>query len=114
MVRSNLNESEKYFEAKGSGDSSGVWIEDAAAGPSGLFGRTVNHVLVPYILAIRAEGFGFDDARWQQVNRATREQRRVLEGKVAAAEAVNRHDQTWKTRADYRILFAAPIIKAFI
>ena len=31
-------------------------------------------LLVPYTLAVRAEGFGFDYARWQQVNDATIEE----------------------------------------
>ena len=68
-----------------------TWDDDAAAGSPGVLERATDALLVPYILAAKAEGFGFDFARWQQVNGATRQQRQALEARVAAAEAANRH-----------------------
>ena len=63
-----------------------VWDSALAAGSPGVLDRATSALLVPYILAVKAEGFGFNYTRWQQVNGATREQRQQLE---AAVEQVN-------------------------
>ena len=44
--------------------------------------------IVESLHAVKAEGFGFNYTRWQQVNDATREQRQQLEAAVAAADAM--------------------------
>ena len=52
-----------------------VWDSALAPGSPGVLERATSALLVPYILAVKAEGFGFNYTRWQQVNDATREQR---------------------------------------
>lgn len=65
-VRSNLNEAEAYLASgvgqvlRGSGD------QDGAAGPSDLFRRTVDHLVVPYVKAVGAEGYRFSADRFGQ------------------------------------------------
>jgi hypothetical protein len=75
-----------------------TWDTNAPAGSPGIYERSTDSLLVPYILAIKAEGFGFDFAGWQRVKSATRQQRQELEAKVAAAEAANRHGLVPKLR----------------
>jgi hypothetical protein len=65
----------------------GAWDSALAPGSPGIYERATSALLVPYILAVKAEGFGFNYSRWQQVNDATREQRQQLEAAVAAADA---------------------------
>jgi len=58
-TRSIFNEAENYTK---SGDGSGsrqVWMEDGSTGPSSLFRRTVDNLLVPYAKAVGAEGYRF-------------------------------------------------------
>ena len=58
-TRSQFNEAEAYLE---SGDRSGqrqVWYSEGASGSSSLFGRAVDHLLVPYAKAVGAEGYRF-------------------------------------------------------
>ena len=85
-VDENGNDKRSYRQIlSGTGDTL------STAGASGILDRATDSLLVPYILAVRAEGFGFDYARWQSVNDATKEQRQQLESKVNAAEAANKH-----------------------
>ena len=63
-----------------------AWDSALTPGSPGVFDRATSALLVPYILAVKAEGFGFNYSRWQQVNDATREQRQQLEAAVAAAD----------------------------
>lgn len=63
-VRSSVNEAKDYTEKPGRGAGKAVWFSDGSAGSSGLFGRTVNHVLVPYAKAVGAEGYRFAVSRF--------------------------------------------------
>jgi len=65
-VRSQLNEADSYTKGTGGGDSQAVWFGDREAGPSSLFRRTVDHVLVPYAKAVGAEGYRFAVQRFAE------------------------------------------------
>jgi hypothetical protein len=89
--RTNENENRGYL-----GRNEGYWGKAAKGlGPraiqGGIGGRTVDVVLVPYIAAVRAEGFGFDYDLWQQRNKATAAEVAELREKVAAYEQQNKH-----------------------
>lgn len=63
-VRSNLNDAETYLESgvgralRGTGDEAG------STGPSDLFRRAVDSILVPYAKAVGAEGYRFSPERY--------------------------------------------------
>lgn len=64
-VRSALNEAEIYLdEGSGGGDVRAQWVQDGPAGPSDLFRRVVDHLLVPYAKAVAAEGYRFSVQRF--------------------------------------------------
>ena len=46
-----------------------TWDSVSTAGSPGVYERATSALLVPYILAVKAEGFGFDYARWQQAKK---------------------------------------------
>jgi len=56
--RSNANYAKVYLRGTG-GDSPSAWISSTASGPSDLFRRTVDHLVVPYARAVASEGYHF-------------------------------------------------------
>lgn len=64
----------------------------------GIGGRAVDTVLVPYIAALRAEGFAFDFDIWQQRNGASEREVTELRAKVEAYEAQKKHGLVPKLR----------------
>ena len=64
----------------------------------GIGGRAVDTVLVPYIAALRAEGFAFDFGIWQQRNSASEQEVTELRAKVEAYEAQKKHGLVPKLR----------------
>lgn len=65
-VRSQLNEAENYTQGSGEGAGRAAWVSDSDAGSSGLFGRTVDSLLVPYAKAVGAEGYRFAVQRFAE------------------------------------------------
>lgn len=58
-TRSQFNAAEKYLQG---GDRQGdgqAWYQEGGTGSSSLFGRAVDHLLVPYARAVGAEGYRF-------------------------------------------------------
>jgi hypothetical protein len=63
------------------GDGSGgkaAWVSDSSAGPSGLFRRAVNHLLVPYAESVGAEGHRFALQRFGDLSGLDRQQRELI------------------------------------
>lgn len=58
---------------------------------TGIIGRTVDTVLVPYIVNVRAEGFTFDFQRWGRRDRVSPADVAALQRKVEAYEQANKH-----------------------
>ena len=58
-VRSELIEQKDYDMGRDKEGSGSSWLGDSSGKPSGLFGRTVDNVLAPYIKAIEKQGHQF-------------------------------------------------------
>ncbi len=65
FVRSSLNEAENYTAGRGGeAGQKPAWLEDGGAGASGLFGRAVDHLIVPYARLVGSEGYRFSPDRF--------------------------------------------------
>lgn len=58
-TRSTFNAAETYLAGGAGSTERQVWYQEGGPGPSSLFGRTVDHLLVPYAKAVGAEGYRF-------------------------------------------------------
>lgn len=65
-VRSNLNDSKTYLEGGLGSALRGTGDEAGSTGPSDLFRRAVDSILVPYAKAVGAEGYRFSPERHGQ------------------------------------------------
>jgi hypothetical protein len=65
-----------------------AWDGNASRGKPGIYERATDAFLVPYILAVKAEGGSFDFNRWQKLNNATDLEREALEAKANAYELI--------------------------
>lgn len=63
-VRSNLNEADTYLSGRSGSALRQARDQDGAAGPSDLFRRAVDRLLVPYAKAVGAEGYRFAPERF--------------------------------------------------
>jgi hypothetical protein len=59
FVRSDLNEANTYVQAGDGSGSPAAWLSDREPGPSSLFRRAVDALVVPYAKAVGAEGYRF-------------------------------------------------------
>lgn len=64
FVRSNLNEATTYLEGRNGENLRGARDRDGSTGPSDLFRRAVDSILVPYAKAVGAEGYRFSPERY--------------------------------------------------
>lgn len=58
-TRSTFNEAADYLRSSTEGTGRQAWVSEGGAGSSSLFGRTVDHLVVPYAKAVGAEGYRF-------------------------------------------------------
>jgi len=100
-ARSELNEA-SHYDTGTDGQTRSAWLQETAAGPSDLFRRAVDHVLIPYAKAVGSEGYRFstDRARKERENqeleaqaRQEREHRETLERQILEREQAYRRDR---------------------
>jgi hypothetical protein len=65
-VSSSFEEWGNYGKDDSRGTGKAEWFEDSSGDPSGLFGRMVDSVLVPYARAAASEGYQFDLDRYAE------------------------------------------------
>jgi hypothetical protein len=64
FVRSELNAAQTYLSGRSGSDLRGSGADTGGTGPSDIFRRAVDHVLVPYAKAVGAEGYSFSPDRY--------------------------------------------------
>jgi len=82
-ARSSLNEASTYTQERGGGAGDQAWHRDTPEGPSDLFRRAVDHVLVPYAKAVAAEGYTFSVQRYAERFGLSPAQQRVISEALA-------------------------------
>lgn len=59
QTRSKFNEAKDYLGSEAEGAGRQAWVQEGGTGSSSLFGRTIDHLVVPYAKAVGAEGYRF-------------------------------------------------------
>ena len=89
-ARSDLHEANDYVPRGDGGNSAPAWVSDSGAGPSGLFGRTVDHLLVPYAKAVGAEGYRFALQRFGDLFGLDAQQRELIRNALIPKSGISK------------------------
>lgn len=79
FARSTAHYAKDFIKSGGDGDHGAAWLQGSATDPSGLFRRTVDHLVVPYAKAVGAEGYRFSVQRFGERFGLSEEQRQVIQ-----------------------------------
>jgi hypothetical protein len=85
------------------GEAGSTGLQDSEGRSLDLFRGSVEHILAPYIAALKTEGFDFDAGNWQRVFGASDQQRQYVESEVAKLANINKHGVVKKLRQTVNI-----------
>jgi hypothetical protein len=96
-MSSKRNDTGSFGRVSGAGgDTRAAWLQTSAAGPSDLFRRTIDHLVVPYARAVAGEGYHLVADRFAERFGLDDGQREYLQQQLG----INDHEALW-TQGEY-------------
>jgi len=99
-ARSSVNEAAQYLTGSSGSDRGQVWLQEVAAGSPDLFGRTVDHLLVPYAKAVGSEGYRFAVQRFSDKFGLSESQRDLIRDRLIPRSGVSKSTVAIASKAE--------------